>query len=321
MVDAVLLVCGLVAAVLGTWRGYVVAREAVGPFVHEGDPTRTLIEAAAPSTRGHGSGCSCAACSSRVPGWRSRCTGSTCARRRARDRPGEAGRPAVRHPRALGAGHRHRGPLPAADGLEDVLRLLDGLRRRRRRTRHTCPVCLGLPGHPAGHQPARRSSTSSRRASRSARRFPRRTRWDRKNYFYPDLPKGYQISQYDLPLAADGSLTVDTSDGPVRRSASRRAHLEEDTAKLIHARDRRPRASSLVDFNRSGAPLMEIVTEPVRPHGRAGAPLRRGAAAAPARDRRERCRHGARPDAGRGQRLAAAARRRTRSGRGSRSRT
>ncbi len=125
---------------------------------------------------------------------------------------------------------------------------------------HVCPVCLGLPGT---------LPTINRRAVELVLRTgqaiegttPPVTRWDRKNYFYPDLPKGYQISQYDLPLAADGQLTFDTSAGPVTIHV-RRAHLEEDTAKLIHAEGPDGTRVSLVDFNRSGAPLMEIVTEP-----------------------------------------------------------
>jgi aspartyl-tRNA(Asn)/glutamyl-tRNA(Gln) amidotransferase subunit B len=125
---------------------------------------------------------------------------------------------------------------------------------------HTCPVCLGLPGVlPTINRAAVEHVLTTGLAIGAT--VPAATRWDRKNYFYPDLPKGYQISQYDLPLAAAGSLAVDTSEGQVRIGITR-AHLEEDTAKLVHATDADGRRVSLVDFNRAGVPLMEIVTEP-----------------------------------------------------------
>ena len=125
---------------------------------------------------------------------------------------------------------------------------------------HCCPVCLGLPGAlPVINRRAVELVLATGAAIDAE--TPEATRWDRKNYFYPDLPKGYQISQYDLPLAANGRLTFQTSEGEVTIGI-RRAHLEEDTAKLIHGTDAAGRRVSLVDFNRSGAPLMEIVTEP-----------------------------------------------------------
>ncbi len=124
----------------------------------------------------------------------------------------------------------------------------------------TCPVCLGLPGAlPTINARAVEHVLAAGAAIEAT--APAATRWDRKNYFYPDLPKGYQISQYELPLASRGRLTVDTSDGPFSVAITR-AHLEEDTAKLVHGVDPSGRKVSLVDFNRSGAPLMEIVTEP-----------------------------------------------------------
>jgi len=124
----------------------------------------------------------------------------------------------------------------------------------------TCPVCLGLPGAmPVINRRAVEHVLATGIAIGAT--VPPATRWDRKNYFYPDLPKGYQISQYDLPLASNGSLTFDTSHGP-RTIRIRRAHLEEDTARLIHATDADGRKVSLVDFDRSGMALMEIVTEP-----------------------------------------------------------
>jgi aspartyl-tRNA(Asn)/glutamyl-tRNA(Gln) amidotransferase subunit B len=124
---------------------------------------------------------------------------------------------------------------------------------------HCCPVCLGLPGVlPTINKSAVEWVIATGFAIGAT--TPAATRWDRKNYFYPDLPKGYQISQYQLPLAANGRLTFDTSNGPFTVRINR-AHLEEDTGRLIHSELDRRRIS-LIDFNRSGMPLMEIVTEP-----------------------------------------------------------
>ena len=126
---------------------------------------------------------------------------------------------------------------------------------------HTCPVCLAMPGVlPVINRLAVQHVLATGIAIGAT--TPTVTRWDRKNYFYPDLPKGYQISQYDLPLASGGSLTFETSEGMVTIGITR-AHLEEDTARLIHRVDEAGRQVSLVDFNRSGTALMEIVTDPV----------------------------------------------------------
>jgi len=124
----------------------------------------------------------------------------------------------------------------------------------------TCPVCLGLPGAlPVINHEAVRHVLATGIAIEAT--TPEVTRWDRKSYFYPDLPKGYQISQYELPLAAHGRLAVETSKGTVEVGITR-AHLEEDTARLQHTRVG-GRAVSLLDYDRSGAPLLEIVTDPV----------------------------------------------------------
>jgi aspartyl-tRNA(Asn)/glutamyl-tRNA(Gln) amidotransferase subunit B len=125
---------------------------------------------------------------------------------------------------------------------------------------HVCPVCLGLPGAlPVINRRAVELVLSAGAAIGAS--TPDATRWDRKNYFYPDLPKGYQISQYDLPLASAGTLAFETGDGPFSVGITR-AHLEEDTAKLVHGEGPMGERLSLVDFNRSGVPLMEIVTDP-----------------------------------------------------------
>jgi aspartyl-tRNA(Asn)/glutamyl-tRNA(Gln) amidotransferase subunit B len=125
---------------------------------------------------------------------------------------------------------------------------------------NTCPVCLGMPGAlPVINREAVRHVIATGLAIEAS--VPEYTRWDRKNYFYPDLPKGYQISQYELPLASNGRLAVATSQGTVEVGITR-AHLEEDTARLQHTREG-ARPVSLIDYNRSGAPLLEIVTDPV----------------------------------------------------------
>jgi len=125
---------------------------------------------------------------------------------------------------------------------------------------NTCPVCLGLPGSlPVINQ--RAVEATIRTALALNCEIPAFSKFDRKNYFYPDLPKGYQISQYDLPLSRHGHLDFDVNGEP-RRSGITRVHLEEDTGKLQHEGAIEQAQSSLVNFNRAGVPLMEIVSEP-----------------------------------------------------------
>ncbi|MCL5265443.1 MAG: Asp-tRNA(Asn)/Glu-tRNA(Gln) amidotransferase subunit GatB [Chloroflexi bacterium] len=123
-----------------------------------------------------------------------------------------------------------------------------------------CPVDLGLPGAlPVINRTAVEYTVMTALALNCS--IPEFSRFDRKNYFYPDLPKNYQISQYDLPLSHDGYMVVQVGD-EARRIGIIRVHLEEDTAKLMHRTDARGKAYSLVDFNRAGTPLMEIVSKP-----------------------------------------------------------
>jgi len=119
-----------------------------------------------------------------------------------------------------------------------------------------CPVCLGLPGAlPALNRSAVEMAIKAGKAFGSA--IAERSIWARKNYFYPDLPKGYQISQYELPICKGGAVPVPQPDGSVRKVPLTRIHLEEDAGKNVHGA-----AGSQVDLNRSGVPLVEIVGEP-----------------------------------------------------------
>ena len=137
-----------------------------------------------------------------------------------------------------------------------------------------CPVCLGLPGAlPVLNRRALRYGV------RAALVFDcdvaRSTKFDRKNYFYPDLPKGYQISQFEEPVVSGGYIDIDPDDNGPRRIRLTRAHLEEDAGKSIHDRAVAGAKDSLVDLNRAGVPLLEIVSEPdLRSSEEAGAYLR-----------------------------------------------
>jgi len=118
-----------------------------------------------------------------------------------------------------------------------------------------CPICLGFPGSlPVLNRQALEYAIKVGLALSC--RVQEYTKFDRKHYYYPDLPKNYQISQYDLPVSKDGFLDI-YPEGVQKRIRIKRAHLEEDAGKLMHEDDK-----SLVDFNRAGIPLLEIVTEP-----------------------------------------------------------
>ncbi|HUE13531.1 MAG TPA: Asp-tRNA(Asn)/Glu-tRNA(Gln) amidotransferase subunit GatB [Planctomycetaceae bacterium] len=123
----------------------------------------------------------------------------------------------------------------------------------------TCPVCLGLPGSlPVMNRFAFELALKTGLALNCT--IPPLTKWDRKQYYYPDLPKGYQISQYDLPFSVEGWLEI-TTDSQTRRIGIIRAHLEEDAGKNLHDETGRG-GDSLIDLNRAGTPLLEIVSKP-----------------------------------------------------------
>jgi len=124
-----------------------------------------------------------------------------------------------------------------------------------------CPVCLGLPGAlPVMHR--RAIELAIRTGVALNCQIAETTKWDRKNYFYPDLPKGYQISQYDLPICYEGYLDIpETEARPGKRVRIIRAHLEEDAGKSMHD-EVAGKADSRIDLNRTGTPLLEIVSYP-----------------------------------------------------------
>jgi aspartyl-tRNA(Asn)/glutamyl-tRNA(Gln) amidotransferase subunit B len=136
---------------------------------------------------------------------------------------------------------------------------------------NTCPVCTGMPGVlPVLNKKAVTFAIKASLATNCT--INRESRFDRKNYFYPDLPKGYQISQYAAPISEFGHLDIETEAG-AKRIGITRIHMEEDAGKLIHDP---VRGRSKVDLNRTGVPLIEIVSEPdIRTAAEAGAYLRK----------------------------------------------
>ncbi len=137
---------------------------------------------------------------------------------------------------------------------------------------NTCPVCTAMPGVlPVLNKKAVSFAVKAGLATNCT--IARESRFDRKNYFYPDLPKGYQISQYAAPIAEHGYLDIETEETGIRRIGITRIHMEEDAGKLIHDSSR---GKSMVDLNRAGVPLIEIVSEPdLRTAQEAGAYLRK----------------------------------------------
>lgn len=126
---------------------------------------------------------------------------------------------------------------------------------------HTCPVCLGLPGSlPVINRKAVESGIKVGLALNC--KIEEETLFYRKNYYYPDLPKGFQISQYDFPLATSGHIMILGDDDQERNIRINRAHMEEDPGRLVHAGTIDKAKYTMVDYNRCGMPLLEVVTEP-----------------------------------------------------------
>ena len=122
---------------------------------------------------------------------------------------------------------------------------------------HVCPVCIGMPGvMPTMNKKAYEYSALTALALNCS--IPSFTKWDRKSYYYPDLPKNYQISQYDLPMSENGYIEIPLENGETKHIRIIRAHLEEDAGKNTHTFGN----FSAIDLNRAGTPLLEIVTEP-----------------------------------------------------------
>ena len=121
---------------------------------------------------------------------------------------------------------------------------------------NVCPICMGFPGMlPATNKKAVKDGILTALALNCE--IPKSSKFDRKNYFYPDLPFGFQISQFDEPISKNGSVEIELEDGSIKKIGITRLHLENDAGKLTHTA-----GGSLVDFNRAGTPLMEIVTDP-----------------------------------------------------------
>lgn len=122
---------------------------------------------------------------------------------------------------------------------------------------NTCPICLGLPGTlPAINEEVINLAVKAGTALNC--KINKLNKMDRKNYFYPDLPKAYQVSQFDLPICENGYIEIDAN-GKTKKIRLNRIHIEEDAGKLIHAENE---PYTLIDYNRAGIPLIEIVTEP-----------------------------------------------------------